>query len=64
MAAGHVTGDGKAKAGAAMVLVAGVIEPVEGAEHGLAFFLRQAWAIILNPNDQPVVLPVCAHLYG
>ena len=45
---GDVAGDRKAEAGVALILVAGVVEAIEGPEHVLAFVGGNAGAVILD----------------
>ena len=58
MRAGDVAGDRKAEAGAALVLVAGVIEPQERLEHFLAHALRNARTVVVDRDRQIAVVAV------
>ncbi len=46
MGAGDVAGNGQAEAGAPRILVAGIVQPQEGAEDVLALVLGNAGAVI------------------
>ncbi len=52
MRAGDVAGDGEAEAGAALVLVAGLVKPDERPEHFLALLGRDARAVVIDVNLQ------------
>ena len=56
MGAGDVAGDRKAQAGAAFVLVAGVVEPQERLEHLLAHVGRDARAVIVDRHGKIAVI--------
>src|SRR5229473_1139908 len=55
MRARDVAGDGKPKPGAALILVAGVIEPQERLEHFLAHFGRNAWPVVVDGDREIAV---------
>src|SRR5688572_16642856 len=63
MNAGDVAGDRQAEASGFGVLIAGVVEPVEGPEHLIALILRDAWPVILDLYYERTVLPSCAHCH-
>src|SRR6185295_20259436 len=58
MRAGDVAGDRKAKAGAAFVLVAGVVEAQERLEHFLAHVVRNAGAVVIDGDGEIAVIAV------
>src|SRR5260370_25890075 len=56
MRARDVAGDGKAEPGAALILVAGVIQPQEWLEHFLAHLLRDARSVVVDRHLQVAVI--------
>ena len=58
MRAGDVAGDRKAKAGAALVLVAGIVEPQERLEHFLAHVGRNSRPVVIDRHRQIAVIAV------
>ena len=56
MALGDVARDGEAEAGVALVLIARVIEPVERLEHVGALVRRDAGAVVVDLDAQPLAL--------
>src|SRR5690349_4845535 len=56
MAAGHVAGDGEAKADAARGRIARGIEAIERPEHGLALQRRNAGPVIIYQYIDPIPL--------
>src|SRR5664279_6424750 len=58
MRAGDVAGDGEAEAGAAFVLVAGVVEPQERLEHFLAHIGGNARSVVVDRDGQIAVIAV------
>ena len=53
-----VAGDGQAQSGAALVLIAGVVEPQERLEHVLAQLLRNARTVVIDRDGKPAVIPM------
>jgi hypothetical protein len=60
MDARDIAGDGQAKSGGAGILVASVVEAVEGAKHVFAFGDRDPGTVILDLDDERAVLPAGA----
>ncbi len=63
MDAGDVTGDGEPKAGGTRILIARMVEAVEGPEHVLALSFRDAGTVVLDFDDKRAVLTARAHLH-
>ena len=58
MRAGDVAGDGEAEAGAALVLVAGLVESHERLEHVLALLRWDARPVVVDGDEEPAGLVV------
>src|SRR5262249_42552746 len=54
--AGDIARDGEAEAGAALILVAGIVEPQERLEHLLAQMRRDAGTIVVDGDGEPAVI--------
>ena len=56
MRACDVAGDGEAEAAAALILIAGIVEPQERLEYFLPHVLRNAGAIVIYGNREPAMV--------
>src|SRR4051812_45567959 len=61
MRARDIAGDGEAKTGAALVLVARIVEPQERLEHFFTHVRRNASAVIIHRQSQPAVIAVAGN---